>query len=143
MSLDIRRDTRRDKLNLTNKKEDLANEVNNLERDIDQAARAMGQEQGRAGDQMREAANSLRRNRVSDRIRATKDLVQRNYMEAARAGEREIQKNLEEVTAQLQDAEKNAKQRGAGGDETEENLDKTRQLANNIENLQQRSGASP
>ncbi|HKX27979.1 MAG TPA: DUF4175 family protein [Blastocatellia bacterium] len=130
------------KRNLGERKEELANEVNNLEKDLDQTARGLGQEQQSAGNKLREAANSLRQNRVSDRIRRAQQMIDNNYFDAARAGEKTIQQNLEDMAQQLREAEKNAQRKGAGG-EAEEALDRARQLADNVESLRRRMGQQP
>lgn len=138
--------TRELKQRLAERKEQLANEVSNLERDIDQAARGLGQQQQQAGEQLREAANGLRRNRVSERIRRNNQNIQGNQMEAARAGERMIQQNLNELNNQLQAAEQAARQgarQNSPGGSTEEALDHTRQLADNLESLRRRMKENP
>jgi len=117
------------KQQLAEKKENLANEVGGLERDIDQAARSLGQEQQNAANKMREASRTLRENRVADGIRYTKQLNNMNAYDQARAYERNTQQKLDEVAQQLTDAEKSSKQKGGGGDETEQSLDRARQLA--------------
>ncbi|MDQ3013679.1 MAG: hypothetical protein M3X11_23610, partial [Acidobacteriota bacterium] len=126
------------KQRLAEKKDNLANEVGGLERDIDQTARAMGQEQQSAANKMREAARTLRENRVADGIRYTKQLNQMNAYDAARAYERNTQQKLDEVAQQLSDAEKNANKKGGGGDETEQSLDRARQLADNLDSLRRK-----
>jgi hypothetical protein len=128
------------KQQLSERKDALANEVSSLEKDIDQTARGLGQEQQASANRLREAANSIRQNRVPDRIRSTKQMLDNNYFDAARTGDRMIQQNLDDVAQQLQEAEKNAQRKGQGG-ETEDALDRTSQLANNIESLRRRLGS--
>ncbi|HZS07187.1 MAG TPA: DUF4175 family protein [Blastocatellia bacterium] len=132
--------TQEAKRRLGERKEALANDVGNLEKDIDQAARGAGQDQQKVADQMREAASSLRRNRVSERIRRNNENIQNGQLSAAREGERVIQENLNQVAQQLKEAEQSAKnQKGAGG-ETEDSLDRTRQLADNLESIRRKMG---
>ncbi len=123
---------------LNERKEALANEVTNLERDIDQTARGLTQEQQQASDQLREAANSLRRNRVAERIRRSGQMIQNDWYDAARAGEQTIQENLNELVNRLQQAEQAAGRRNGQTDQTAEALDRTRQLADNLESLRRR-----
>ena len=128
--------------NLMDKKNELANQVGNIERELDQTARGMSGEQQKAADQLREAASGLRRNQVTNRIRRNNQNIAGNQMEAAREGEKVIQQNLNELVNQLQSAEQSAKQgakaqTGKGGD-AEATLEKTRQLADNLESLRKR-----
>src|SRR5262249_41601233 len=110
------------KQRLSEKKENLANEIGNLEKDINQAARGMGQQQRQVGEQLQGAASSLRRNRVADRIRATKQMVESGTYDSAKAGDRVIQESLNDVAQQLKEAEKMAGNRGPA-DSAEEALD--------------------
>src|SRR5215475_6292327 len=143
------------KQQLAERKDQLANEVGNLERDIDQAARGMGQEQQSAANKLREAANGLRQNRVQDHIRYTQQLVERNQLDNARQNDQPIQQNLQQLEQQIADAEKNSQRKGAVG-ETEDSLERTSKLADNLEsmrrqlndqkqrgNQQQANGAQP
>ncbi len=128
--------------NLIDKKKELANQVENIERELDQTARGMSGEQQKAADQLREAASGLRRNQVTNRIRRNNQNIAGNQMEAAREGEKVIQQNLNNLVNQLQSAEQSAKQgakaqTGKGGD-AEATLEKTRQLADNLESLRKR-----
>src|SRR5262245_47060022 len=64
------------KRQLAERKDALANDVSGLEKDIDQTARGMGQEQQGAANKLREAAGDLRKNRVSDNIRRTRQFME-------------------------------------------------------------------
>ncbi len=125
------------KQRLSERKENLANEIGNLEKDIDQTARGMGQQQRQVGEQLQGAASSLRRNRVADRIRATKQMVESGTYDSAKAGDRVIQESLNDVAQQLKEAEKVAGNKGPA-DSAEQALDRTRQLADNLESLKQK-----
>ncbi|HEX2492057.1 MAG TPA: DUF4175 family protein, partial [Blastocatellia bacterium] len=127
------------KQQLGERKDELANEVGNLERDIDQAARGLNQEQQGAANKLREAASGLRQNRVQDRIRATQRLMETNQFDVARQGDQMVQQNLEQLAQQLAEAEKNAQRKGAGG-ETEDSLERTRKLADNVESMRRQMG---
>src|SRR5215468_1057611 len=122
------------KQQLSERKGELSNEVGNLERDIDQAARGLSQEQQAAANKLREAASGLRQNRVQDRIRYTQQLMEMNQFDDARRGDQTVQQNLGQLEQQLAEAEKNAQRKGAGG-ETEDALERTRKLADNIESM--------
>src|SRR5262249_60010755 len=91
------------KQQLSERKDQLANDVGNLERDIDQAARGLSQEQQAAANKLREAASGLRQNRVQDRIRYTRQLMEMNQFDVARQGDQTIQQNpgqLEQQTTE-------------------------------------------
>ena len=127
------------KQQLSERKDQLANDVGNLERDIDQAARGLSQEQQAAANKLREAASGLRQNRVQDRIRTTRQLMEMNQFDVARQGDQTIQQNLGQLEQQLAEAEKNAQRKGAGG-ETEDALERTRKLADNLESMRRQLG---
>src|SRR5262249_41081374 len=122
------------KRQLADRKDALANDVGSLEKDIDQTARALSQEQQGAANKLREAASGLRQNRVQDRIRYTKQLMEMGALDNAKQGDQTIQQNLDQLAQQLAEAEKNGQRKGAGG-ETEDNLEKARKLADNLELL--------
>jgi hypothetical protein len=126
------------KQQLSERKEALAGDVNNLEKDLDQTARGIGQDQQKAADQMREAASTLRRNRVAERIRRNNQNIQDGQFGAAREGERTIQENLDQLAEQLRQAEQQAKNAKGAGSETEEALDRTRQLVDSLESIRRR-----
>ena len=127
------------KRQVAERKDALANDVNSLEKDIDQAARGLNQEQQSAANKLREAATGLRQNRVTDRIRFTKQWMESNQFDVTRQHDQIIQQNLDQLAQQLGEAEKNAQRKGAGG-ETEDNLEKTRKLADNLESMRKQLG---
>src|SRR5690349_3910916 len=124
------------------------------------------QGQQRTARQLREAADSLARDRVAERIRESKRSLnggqqqgqagqqgqsgqqgqtgqsgQRGQQgqqgqEGARADERAIERSLNNLSERLQAAEQSA--RGSNGSSAEENLDRTRQLADNLDSLRRR-----
>ncbi len=136
--------SKRTREQLAERKDTLADTVNNLQQDIEQSARAMGggsQGQQRAARQLKEAADSLARDRVADRIREGKQALQGGQQNGQQQGggrpdERAIEKSLNSVSDKLQAAEQSA--RGANGSSAEENLDRTRQLADNLDSLRRR-----
>ena len=136
---------------LAERKDTLADTVANLQQDIEQSARAMGQGgqgQQRTARQLKEAADSLARDRVSDRIRESKQSLngsqqgqqgqerQQGQGQQGRSDERAIERSLNNVSERLQAAEQSA--RGSNGSSAEENLDRTRQLADNLDSLRRR-----
>jgi hypothetical protein len=137
---------------LAERKDTLADSVNGLQQDIEQAARAMGAGQGqgqqRAARQLKDAADALARDRVAERIREGKQALsgnqqgsqqsgqQNGQQGSARSDERGIERSLNNLSERLQAAEQSA--RGANGSSAEENLDRTRQLADNLDSLRRR-----
>ena len=145
---------------LAERKDTLADTVNNLQQDIEQSARAMGAGQGqgqqRAARQLKDAADGLARDRVAERIREGKQALQNGQQGgqqsgqqngqqgnqqggqqgAGRTDERAIVRSLNNLSERLQAAEQSA--RGANGSSAEENLDRTRQLADNLDSLRRR-----
>jgi hypothetical protein len=142
---------------LAERKDTLADSVNSLQQDLEQAARAMGAGQGqgqqRAARQLKEAADALTRDRVAERIREGKQALSGNRQGNQQAGqqqsgqrgnqqgsaasdERAIERSLNNISERLQAAEQSA--RGPNSSSAEENLDRTRQLADNLDSLRRR-----
>ncbi|MEW6129823.1 MAG: DUF4175 family protein [Acidobacteriota bacterium] len=121
---------------LAERKQTLADQVAGLEQDIDQTARNMGSEKQQAADKLRDAANAIRRNRIPDKIKQNKELIDRGYMDQAKEREKVIQGNLEEVLKNLQAAEGNANRRQ--GDSGEEAMNKAREIADSLESLRRK-----
>lgn len=121
---------------LGERKDTLADSVNSLQQDLEQSAQAMSggsQGQQRAARQLKEAADSLARDRVADRIREGKQSLNGGGQQGARTDERGIERSLNNLSEKLQAAEQSA--RGPNGSTAEENLDRTRQLADNLDSL--------
>jgi hypothetical protein len=112
--------------------------VNSLQQDIEQSAKGMssGQGQQRAARQLKDAADSLARDRVADRIREGKQNLNGAQQGGNRSDERGIERSLNAVSERLQAAEQSAG--SSGGSSAEENLDRTRQLADNLDSLRRR-----
>jgi chromosome segregation ATPase len=121
---------------LAERKDTLADSVNSLQQDIEETARAMGSGQQRAARQLKDAADSLSRNRVADRIREGKQALNSGQQGGSRTDERALERSLNDVSERLQSAEQNA--RSANGTGAEEALDRTRQLADNLDSLRRR-----
>jgi hypothetical protein len=130
---------------LAERKDTLADSVNSLQQDLEQSARAMtggSQGQQRAARQLKDAADSLARDRVADRIREGKQSLSTGQQQGQQQGaggrndERAIERSLNNVSERLQAAEQSA--RGANGSTAEENLDRTRQLADSLDSLRRR-----
>jgi hypothetical protein len=135
--------SKRTREQLAERKDTLADSVNSLQQDIEQSARSMGggsQGQQRAARQLKDAADSLARDRVADRIREGKQSLNGGQQGAQQGGgrqdERAIERSLNNLSEKLQAAEQSA--RGANGSSAEENLDRTRQLADSLDSLRRR-----
>jgi hypothetical protein len=137
---------------LAERKDTLADSVSGLQQDVEQSARALGAGQGqgqqRAARQLKDAADALARDRVAERIREGKQALsgsqqgsqqsgqQNSQQGSARSDERAIERSLNNLSERLQAAEQSA--RGANSSSAEENLDRTRQLADNLDSLRRR-----
>ncbi len=128
--------TRRAKEQLAEKKDALADAVSGLQQDLEQSARGQAAGQRHTARQLNEAADSLSRNRVPERIRAGKQALNNDQLEEARANERAIERNLNDLSDRLQSAEQSARRPGTAT--AEEALDRTRQLADNLDSLRRR-----
>ena len=124
---------------LAERKDALADSVNGLQQDIEQSARAMGSGQGqqRAARQMKEAADAIGRERLAERIREGKPNQTGGQQGGGnKSDERGIERSLNGISERLQSAEQSA--RAGNGSTAEENLDRTRQLADNLDSLRRR-----
>ena len=130
--------SKRTREQLAERKDTLADSVNSLQQDIEQSAKAMGSGQGqqRAARQLKDAADSLARDRVADRIREGKQNLNGAQQGGNRSDERAIERSLNAVSERLQAAEQSAG--NSSGSSAEENLDRTRQLADNLDSLRRR-----
>ncbi len=117
-------------------KDELAGEVNDLEADLDQLARDWRREQRDAARALAEAAGSIRDNRLADKIRYSKGVVQQRTPEYARNFEEQIGADLEELRQLIEDAA------GAVGENDEQRigdlLADTRGLVWDLESLDER-----
>src|SRR5262249_23289133 len=132
------------KQQLTERKEALADKMEGLEKDINQAARSTNQANQQAGDKLRAAAGAISNNRLPERIRANGQQIQNGWYDQAKERERRIRGNIEEVLKDLQAAEGSQAARSQG-DNTEDALNRARELADNLESLRRRieSGQNP
>jgi hypothetical protein len=121
---------------IAERKDALADTVSGLQQDLEQSAQGMGSGQQRLARQLSEAAGNLSRDRVADRIREGKQALNGNQLESARVNERAIERSLNDLSDRLQSAEHNS--RRASASSAEEALDRTRQLADNLDSLRRR-----
>ncbi len=129
--------TRAARERLAERAEALADSVNNLEEDARQKARALGEgKQQGAARRLNEAADALRRNRVAERMREGARGAEQGRPESAREAGRAAERGLGEMSERLQEAESAAGRPSPGG--AEEALDRTRQLADDLDSLRRR-----
>jgi hypothetical protein len=122
---------------LAEREEALADSVNNLEEDVRQTARALGEgRQQAAARRLNEAADALRRNRVAERMREGARGAEQGRPESAREAGRAAERGLGETAERLQEAEAAAGRPSGNG--AEEALDRTRQLADDLDSLRRR-----
>jgi len=122
---------------LAEREQALADSVNSLEEDARQTARALGEgKQQAAARRLNEAADALRRNRVAERIREGSRGAEAGRPESAREAGRAAAQGLGEMSERLQEAEAAAGR--PAGNNAEEALDRTRQLADDLDSLRRR-----
>ena len=127
--------SQRTRQQLAERKDALADAVSGLQQDIEQSARGLGSGQQRTARQLNDVAEGMARDRIADRIREGKQALNGNSLEGARANERAIERSLNNLSERLQSAEQGA---GQAGNNAEEALDRTRQLADNVDSLRRR-----
>lgn len=132
---------------LSEKKDELAESVTGLASDIEQAARQSGQS-GQTNNSLHSAADSIRRNNLPDRIRDSGSMVQAGKMDQAKAADRGIKSEMQNVLRNLQAAENSAgkgpQDQGKGqaqGQGLEDALSKARELEEGIDSLLRKAQA--
>ncbi|HYJ88289.1 MAG TPA: DUF4175 family protein [Pyrinomonadaceae bacterium] len=120
---------------LGERKDALADAIDGLQQDMEQSARGLASGQQPTARKLSDLAESLARDRVADRIREGKQALGNNSLDGSRANERAIERSLNNLSEGLQSAEQSA---GRSGNGAEEALDRTRQLADNVDSLRRR-----
>lgn len=124
------------KQQLAERKDALADAVKNLEGDLEETARSAGDGNQKGNQQIKDAASQMRRNQLSEQIKRNNENIERGQYGIAKGNERAVQQSLDQLAERLRNAEQSAKNRtGAGGEEA---LDRTRQLADDLESLKRR-----
>ncbi len=112
-------------------------EVGELEQELDRLAN-----QARAGEErdasrgLRAAAQSIRQNRLEEKIRYSMGVVQSGEPEYARSFEQEIASNIEELERRVEEAA--GAMRGEQEEELARSLDRAQDLVRGLESLQDR-----
>jgi hypothetical protein len=125
---------------LMERKEEMAEEVADLEAQLDRLAREARSEQRDASRRLQEAANSIRNDKIEDKIRYSRGVVQQRSGEYAQNFEESIERDLEALRDQIAEA------RDAIGESREQRLartlDQTRDLARSLESMEERTRES-
>jgi hypothetical protein len=118
---------------LLERKDEMATEVADLEAQLDRMARESRSEQKDASRKLQEAANSIRDNKLKEKIRYSKGVVQGRSGEYAEQFEEQVRADLENLQDRIRQAA------GAVGQSDEarvaDAIDKTRDLVQNLESL--------
>ncbi len=122
---------------LMERKEEMAAEVGDLEAQLDRLARDSRREQRDASRKLQEAANSIRDDKLEDKIRYSRGVVQQRTPEYARNFEQQIAEDIERLRERIDAA------REAIGETKEQRLartlDRTRDLVRSLESLEERT----
>ncbi len=122
---------------LMERKEEMAAEVGDLEAQLDRLARDSRRQQRDASRKLQEAANSIRDDKLEDKIRYSRGVVQQRSPEYARNFEEQISEDIERLRERIDAA------REAIGETTEQRLartlDRTRDLVRSLESLEERT----
>ena len=121
---------------LMDKKAAMEDEVADLEREIDSTAAEFRREQRNASLRLGDAANSIRDNKLKEKIRYSRGLVRSRAPETAQAFEEEIGNDIEELREKLRAAADAVGE--TAGDAMAQALDQTRDLMRGLESLEHR-----
>ena len=121
---------------LMDKKAAMEDEVADLEREIDSTAAEFRREQRNASQRLGDAANSIRDNKLKEKIRYSRGLVRSRAPETAQAFEEEIGNDIEELREKLRAAADAVGE--TAGDAMAQALDQTRDLMRGLESLEHR-----
>jgi len=124
-------------------KNDLKKGLGELQQGLDETARkAAGQQKNAGSRDLRSTANYLRDEGLPRRIDQGRDMIMRGLVDNARQREESIQESLGELNQRVAGAEKSLQQGGSPDspqDRLEEALNKTGDLASDLESLQRRA----
>ena len=118
------------------RKDELERQVEDIEADLDRMAREWRREQSEAARGLQDAANSIRANRLDDKIRYSKFVVQQRSNEYARNFEEQIGSDIDQVRQLIEEAAGNIGQ--SDEQRLAQMLDETRGLVRDLESLDER-----
>ncbi len=121
---------------LSQRKDVLADRVDSLGNRVEELGRQARREQGESARRLSEAAEGLRDRRLADRIRSSDQLLESGSMDIIRGREGFIRSGLEELSRRLEEARNSLGSTREG--RLGEAVDRTRQLAEGLESMQQR-----
>ena len=122
---------------LFERKEAQAAEVADLERQLDRVAADSRQEQRDASERLKEAAESIRDNKLKERIRYSRGLIQARDPEFTEEFEEETARGIEELRDRIAEGMEAINESG-DGDRRAEALDRARDLVRSMESFGRR-----
>jgi hypothetical protein len=121
---------------LMERKDAMEAEVADLERQIDSTSAEFRREERRASQSLQDAANSIRDNKLKEKIRYTKGVIRSRASDTAKAFEDQITNDIEDLREHLRAASDAVGD--TEGDSMTQALDRTRDLMRGLESLEQR-----
>ena len=121
---------------LLERKDAMEAEVADLERQIDSTSAEFRREERRASQSLQDAANSIRDNKLKEKIRYTKGVIRSRASDTAKAFEDQITNDIEDLREHLRAAADAVGD--TEGDSMTQALDRTRDLMRGLESLEQR-----
>jgi len=121
---------------LLERKDAMEAEVADLERQIDSTSAAFRREERRASSSLQDAANSIRDNKLKEKIRYTKGVIRSRASDTAKAFEEQIANDIEDLREHLRAAADAVGD--TEGDSMTQALDQTRDLMRGLESLEYR-----
>ncbi len=121
------------------RKQDMQQELQELEGELHQAARRMQSEEPEAARQLKEAGNSIRDDRLPEKMQESSDLLANGLIHMARSREAGVAEDLRELAEKIRSAEESL---GASGPESDQEklkraLDRAGELVAKLESLKQ------
>ena len=121
---------------LMERKDSMEAEVADLERQIDSTSAEFRREERAASQNLQDAANSIRDNKLKEKIRYTKGVIRSRAGETARAFEEQIGSDIEDLREHLRAAAESVGD--TQRDAMTQALDQTRDLMRGLESLEHR-----
>jgi len=123
---------------LMGRKDQMSAEVASLERQLDNTSAEFRRDEREASQRLQAAADSIRKNKLKEKIRYSKGVILGRAPEYSRAFEQQIGADIEEIRQALSEAEAAIGQNPA--DQWAEALEATRDLMRGVQSLEQRVG---
>lgn len=121
---------------LMERKDAMEAEVADLERQIDSTSAEFRREERNSSQSLQDAANSIRDNKLKEKIRYTKGVIRSRASDTAKAFEEQITNDIEDLQEHLRAAAEAVG--NTEGDALTEALDQTRDLMRGLDSLEQR-----